>query len=318
MGEVNQMGALFIRLLDLEKAKALKDFQLGWVFRLILKMTFRGGRVPYDGNLWAMAGARSRQNWDAYSGPVIACFRVAEMGNAEKWLVHDELIRLISLKKLSVDATENKQLDLGQSTQMEPLGELFIKFYRIYPKAKQKRAARKEFDLAVKRFSKENACSQMDAAELILNKTQEFDAVIRSARIAKKAVPFPSAWLKGNGFKDPPTEWIAQCRTEKVFILPDWIPPEVWTAFKEMRKQKRQPLGDYAARLIVQKLISLRDAGNDPVKVLEQSIENAWQGVFPLKQVQVINGNGSYKSTQAKRAASNVEALVRSRLEPGV
>lgn len=67
------------------------------------------------------------------------------------------------------------------------------------------------------------------------------------------------------------------------FALPDWIPGETWKHFEEMRLKIRRPLTDGARHLAVQKLQHLRDAGADPSEVLEQSILNAWAGLFPVK-----------------------------------
>ena len=71
-------------------------------------------------------------------------------------------------------------------------------------------------------------------------------------------------------------------------ILPHDIRPEVWDAFEEMRKKIRKPLTGYAKKLIINKLLSM---GGNPNDILEQSIMNAWQGVFPLRPVD--GGNGS-------------------------
>ena len=38
-----------------------------------------------------------------------------------------------------------------------------------------------------------------------------------------------------------------------------------------------------AARLIIKKLEELRNQGQDPRLVLEQSVMNNWKGVFPIK-----------------------------------
>jgi len=62
--------------------------------------------------------------------------------------------------------------------------------------------------------------------------------------------------------------------------VPDEIRPEVWEAFEEMRKKIRKPMTVYAKKLIIKKLLSMDD---DPNDILEQSIMNSWQGLWPLK-----------------------------------
>jgi len=69
--------------------------------------------------------------------------------------------------------------------------------------------------------------------------------------------------------------------------VPDEIRPEVWDAYEEMRKKIRKPMTVYAKKLIIKKLLTMSD---DPNEVLEQSIMNAWQGVFPLRVIEGGNG----------------------------
>lgn len=70
-----------------------------------------------------------------------------------------------------------------------------------------------------------------------------------------------------------------------MFALPEWIDPDVWQGFEEMRRKIRKPLTDYARRLIVRQLERIwREYHHPPAEVLEQSIMLGYQGVFPLKQ----------------------------------
>jgi hypothetical protein len=68
-----------------------------------------------------------------------------------------------------------------------------------------------------------------------------------------------------------------------LFVLPEWIPEEVWKDFEEMRRKKRAPLTDRARQNIVAKLVRLETEGQRVEDVLNQSITNAWQDVFPLR-----------------------------------
>lgn len=55
--------------------------------------------------------------------------------------------------------------------------------------------------------------------------------------------------------------------------------------FAEMRKKKRAPLTEYALKLILKKLHSLSEEKVErAILILEQSIENGWQGVFQLHE----------------------------------
>lgn len=69
----------------------------------------------------------------------------------------------------------------------------------------------------------------------------------------------------------------------ETFVLPEWINPDKWDAFMEVRKKKKAAQTDYAKKLIINELTRLRAAGDDPNQVLEKSIINSWKDVYPLK-----------------------------------
>jgi hypothetical protein len=66
--------------------------------------------------------------------------------------------------------------------------------------------------------------------------------------------------------------------------LPTWLPQENWDAFIEMRKKTlKKPPTDFALLLVLKELYSLRDAGQDPLACLNQSIVNGWADVYAIK-----------------------------------
>ena len=67
--------------------------------------------------------------------------------------------------------------------------------------------------------------------------------------------------------------------------LPEWVSPEVWKAFEEMRKLRKKPMTDYARQKIVNRLLAIfQETGDHPDDILDQSTVNAWQGVWPIKK----------------------------------
>ena len=50
-----------------------------------------------------------------------------------------------------------------------------------------------------------------------------------------------------------------------------------------MRQLNKKKLTDRALQLILAKLDKLANSESEKVAILNQSIENCWQGVFPLK-----------------------------------
>src|ERR1039457_820963 len=78
-------------------------------------------------------------------------------------------------------------------------------------------------------------------------------------------------------------------------FFPDWMPKEAWDGFEKMRRKQKKPLTDRARICVVNTLAKLREQGEEPEKVLDQSTVNCWLDVFPLREHR--NGNGNGKKT---------------------
>lgn len=83
--------------------------------------------------------------------------------------------------------------------------------------------------------------------------------------------------------------------------VPEWIKKETWESFIEMRKLMRAKPTTKAIELLFLKLKKFKDDGQDPNKIIEQSIENNWKGVFPLKDGGNGNGGSRPGDFQGKR-----------------
>lgn len=72
-----------------------------------------------------------------------------------------------------------------------------------------------------------------------------------------------------------------EAKKQEAFEIPSFIDPEIWKDFEAMRKQIKRPMSERAKKLIVARLQKLgEDKANE---ILEQSIVNCWQDVYPLK-----------------------------------
>ena len=78
-----------------------------------------------------------------------------------------------------------------------------------------------------------------------------------------------------------------------------WIDPESWEAFREMRRKIKAPLTPYAEKLVIRELVKLKTAGLDPQACLDQSIMLGWRDVFPVRQKDLAAKQGSEKAQQA-------------------
>ena len=66
------------------------------------------------------------------------------------------------------------------------------------------------------------------------------------------------------------------------FQPPAWVDRDAWAGYLEMRRAIRKPATVRAMQLSIKTLEKLRDAGNDPNEVLDQSTQRCWQGLFQL------------------------------------
>ena len=89
-------------------------------------------------------------------------------------------------------------------------------------------------------------------------------------------------------------------KKEKIAI-PNWIPKEEFEEYKKMRVKIKKPMTDRAVELAVKKLETLKSEGYDPQQVLEQSILNSWQGLFPLK-----DDRKEFKPSQIGRSTKKI------------
>lgn len=72
-------------------------------------------------------------------------------------------------------------------------------------------------------------------------------------------------------------------------------------AFMEFRKSIKKPMTDHAVDLLVSKLNGMTSYIPEQIEIINQSIVNGWQGVFPLKndQAQAVRKTGYQKQSKA-------------------
>ena len=83
---------------------------------------------------------------------------------------------------------------------------------------------------------------------------------------------------------------------------------ETYSDFKNMRKNSKKPMIERAEKILLTKLKKLTGENNEElaIKILEQSILNNWQDIYPLKEENNANGSNGYKkSYQSKNDKHN-------------
>ena len=84
--------------------------------------------------------------------------------------------------------------------------------------------------------------------------------------------------------------------------------------FIKMRTAKKKPVTDRALKMLLDKLDNLETTDDRKIKVLEQSILNSWQGIFPLKE---DNQGGVENNESCRRNAEEERAMAEYRREKG-
>ncbi len=84
----------------------------------------------------------------------------------------------------------------------------------------------------------------------------------------------------------------------------EWIDPEAWNGFMEMRRAIKKPMTERAISMLVNRLEKLKQNGHDVNACLDQSTFHNWQDVYPLKDKEIPNMNREYmKSLDAPMTA---------------
>jgi hypothetical protein len=120
-----------------------------------------------------------------------------------------------------------------------------------------------------------------DNASNALQGVTERDSVTPPPSLDKEIPPRPPKEIN-------PTAPAREPRPRKgsAFALPSDIPEAEWEGFEEMRRRIGKPMTDRARNLAVNELRKLADAGWPPGDVLNHSVMNSYQGLFPPKDRQ--------------------------------
>jgi helix-turn-helix protein len=93
------------------------------------------------------------------------------------------------------------------------------------------------------------------------------------------------------------------------FILPDWIDPEAWSGYLEVRKKKRAVMSSRALNGVVDRLFDFRSRGHNPDEILATSLRSNWTDVYePRTSNGGINGAASANFRNASKTAGNLNA----------
>lgn len=98
----------FLRFFGSRRYKALSDYQRGWYWGLWMEMARRGGSLPLDSELWAIAGAATPGFFAREKRKVLDCFETRE-GECGMEIYSERLIHSLQVaEKLRLAANVHK------------------------------------------------------------------------------------------------------------------------------------------------------------------------------------------------------------------
>jgi len=100
--------------------------------------------------------------------------------------------------------------------------------------------------------------------------------------LTKKVSSTAKKPIQGKPLPDP-KETNKETNTKETFKEKSDNFIKVWKDFKTMRKKIKKPMTEYAEELIIKELDKLSNSEEIQIDILNKSIMNSWQGVFPLK-----------------------------------
>ena len=89
--------------------------------------------------------------------------------------------------------------------------------------------------------------------------------------------------------------------------IPSYINPDLWSDFMDQRKSLKAKNTERAIKVILSRLEEFRAKGHDPNRVIENSIENSWKGVFEPKGKAIEKTNGNLSAIDKVRAANRAK-----------
>lgn len=103
----------------------------------------------------------------------------------------------------------------------------------------------------------------------------------------------------------PPQSQSQSDKPKPKTCLPEWINPEAWQDFTDMRKKIKAPMTEKAKQMVINKLDSFKTDGHNITEILNQSTMNSWKSVFPVKS------NGKQQQLEKSKKRQSVETLLR-------
>ena len=88
---------------------------------------------------------------------------------------------------------------------------------------------------------------------------------------------------KDKELKKHSVDYFESLYTEYFLEFVNLLPTDVWEKWVDYRKETKHKLTKMTAEAQLKKLLKLNQQGHKPIDIINQSIENGWQGLFEVK-----------------------------------
>lgn len=85
-------------------------------------------------------------------------------------------------------------------------------------------------------------------------------------------------------------------KNDKNIIYPDFLPVDLFNDFLEMRKKIKKPATDNAIKLLISKIEKFHQQGMSVTAIIQNSLVNNWQDLFPEKEQSKKKGYNVWKN----------------------
>lgn len=83
---------------------------------------------------------------------------------------------------------------------------------------------------------------------------------------------------------------------------PEWLDTELWSEFKQHRKELHKPFSSIAENRAIKKIWRLsQEQRVNPSDIIEQTLDNGWMGFFPLKEMYNVKPSTNCSATAEAR-----------------
>jgi hypothetical protein len=91
--------------------------------------------------------------------------------------------------------------------------------------------------------------------------------------------------------------------------LPEWLPQDVWKNWIDHRISIKSAMSEQAAKLTIAALANMRNAGNDPVQIINHSIMLGWRGLFEPRAKPKNDASSGFESNKDRARRQTIAGL---------